>query len=119
MSTALPPDPTPEPGPGERTPQRAPRAPGVGRALAEYTALRVVVLAGAYGLLLLLGVRAFPAVVGALLVSALVSLVLFRRQRDAVAVALAARSEQRRDERQRTRRLLDDDAPEGRGPTAG
>ncbi len=119
MSTALPPDEPSEPGPGDRTAEPTARAPRLGRALAEYTALRVVVLAGAYGLLLVLGVRAFPAVVGALLASALVSLVLFRRQRDRVALALAARSEQRRDERQRTRRLLDDDAPGSRGSSAG
>ena len=78
------------------------------RAFAVYTALRFVAFVGAYGLLILLGVRSIPAIVGALFLSALVSLLLLRQQRQAVADALAGRQERRLAERERLRGMLDD-----------
>ena len=80
----------------------------MGRAFAVYTALRFIAFVGAYGLLILLGVRNIPAIVGALLLSALISLLLLRSQRQAVADALAGRQERRNAERERLRGLLDD-----------
>jgi hypothetical protein len=80
----------------------------MGRVLAVYTALRAVAFAGAYGLLILLGVRSIPAVVGALFLSAVLSLLLLKRQRQAVADALAERHERRVAERERLRGLLDE-----------
>ncbi len=80
----------------------------MGRAFAVYTALRFVAFAGAYGLLIVLGVRSVPAIVGALLLSALVSLLLLRHQRQAVADALEERQLHRASERERLRGMLDD-----------
>ena len=80
----------------------------MGRAFAVYTALRAVAFVGAYGLLIVLGVRSIPAIVLALVLSALVSLVLLRPQRQAVADALAERHERRLTERERLRGMLDD-----------
>ena len=80
----------------------------MGRAFAVYTALRFVAFVGAYGLLLVLGVRSIPAIVLALVLSALVSLVLLRPQRQAVADALAERNERRLTERERLRGMLAD-----------
>ena len=80
----------------------------MGRAFAVYTALRAVAFVGAYGLLIVLGVRSIPAIVLALLLSAVVSLVLLRPQRQAVADALAQRTERRAAERERLRGMLDE-----------
>ena len=80
----------------------------MGRAFAVYTALRAVAFVGAYGLLIVLGVRNIPAIVLALLLSAVVSLVLLRPQRQAVADALAERVEKRTAERERLRGMLDE-----------
>lgn len=80
----------------------------MGRAIAVYTALRAVAFVGAYGLLIVLGVRSIPAVVLALLLSAGISLLLLRPQRQAVADALAERQERRSAERERLRGMLDD-----------
>lgn len=85
----------------------------MGRQFVAYTALRVVVFAGCYGLLLVLGLRGPFAVLAALLLSSLVSLVLLRRQRDAVTASLAARSQDRAAEQARLRGLLDEDGPRG------
>ena len=80
----------------------------MGRAFVVYTALRFVAFVGAYGLLIVLGVRSIPAIIGALVLSALVSLLLLRSQRQAVADALAERHERRLTERERLRGMLDD-----------
>lgn len=80
----------------------------MGRAFVVYTALRFVAFIGAYGLLIVLGVRSVPAIVGALLLSAVLSLLLLRSQRQAVADALAERTLQRATERERLRGMLDD-----------
>ena len=82
--------------------------PSLGRAVAVYTALRGVAFGGTYGLMLVLGMSNFGALFVALVVSSLVALVLLRPQREAVAVALAARSERKRVERERLRSLLDE-----------
>ena len=78
------------------------------RALAVYTALRAVAFVGSYGLMILLGLRTIPAIVLALVLSALVSLVLLKPQRQALADAIAARLERREGERARLRGMLDD-----------
>lgn len=80
----------------------------MGRAVAVYTALRAVAFVGSYGLLIVLGVRTIPAIVGALLLSALVSLFLLRPQRQAVADAVAERVERRAQARARLRDMLDE-----------
>ena len=81
------------------------------RAVALYTFLRAVAFVGCYGLLLLLNVPGLFAIAGALLLSSLVSLLVLRRQRDAVALALEARRGSRAAERERLRGLLDEGAP--------
>ena len=58
-----------------------------------YTFLRVVLLVGALGLVTLLGLRGFVALVAALLLSAVGSVFLLRRQRDEIARVAAARRE--------------------------
>jgi len=78
------------------------------RAFAVYTALRALAFAGSYGLLLVLGVRAIPAIVLALLVSAVLSLLLLRSQRQAFADALAERHARRTEEQARLRGMLDE-----------
>lgn len=81
--------------------------PGVGRAVAAYTAARV----GLFGVLLLVlssaGVRGLVGVAAAVFVSSVLSIVLLRRQRDALTAALARRAEDREAERARLRGLLD------------
>ena len=81
--------------------------PSVSRALAAYTGLRAVLFVLAYAVLLIVGVRGLVAIAAALLLSALASPFLLRRQREAVATALAARQERRRAEQERLRGLLD------------
>jgi hypothetical protein len=61
----------------------------------------------AYSVLLAIGVEGLLAVGGAVLLSALLSLVLLRRQRDAFAEASLARAEERRAEKGRRRARLD------------
>ena len=80
----------------------------MGRAVAVYTALRAVAFVGSYGLLILLGVRSIPAIVLALLLSAVISLVLLRPQRQAVSDAVAARVERLAQELERLRGMLDE-----------
>ena len=86
----------------------SPKAQGPGRALLVYSGLRLVLLVVAYSVLLALGIDGLLAVGGAVLLSALLSLVLLRRQRDAFTEASMARAEERRAERQRRRARLDD-----------
>ena len=81
--------------------------PGVGRAVAAYTAARV----GLFGVLLLLlsaaGVRGLLGIAAAVFVSSVLSIVLLRRQRDALTGALARRAEDRAADRARLRGMLD------------
>lgn len=81
---------------------------GVGRALAVYTALRLVVFLGTAGLFVLLGFNGFPLLLVALLVSSIVSLLVLRQQRAALVLAQAARREQRAADRRALRERLDD-----------
>ena len=84
-----------------------PQAPSPGRAFLVYSALRLVLLLVAWSVLLAIGVEGLLAVGGAVLLSALLSLVLLRRQRDAFAEASLARAEERRAEKGRRRARLD------------
>ena len=86
--------------------------PSPGRAFAVYSALRLGLLLVSYLVLRLLLGDTSPLLVigGAVLMSALLSLVLLKRQRDAFAEASLARAEQRRADKQARRSRLD--APE-------
>jgi hypothetical protein len=87
--------------------------PSPGRALAVYSALRLGLLVVCFAAVrLVLGPDVSPLLVigAAVLVSALLSLVLLKRQRDAFAEASLARAEQRRADKQARRSRLD--APE-------
>ena len=66
-----------------------------------------MLLVVAYSVLLALGIDGLLAVGGAVLLSALLSLVLLRRQRDAFTEASMARAEERRAEKERRRARLD------------
>ena len=79
-----------------------------GRALLVYSALRLVLLVGAYAVLVAIGLDGLLALGGAVLLSALLSLVLLRRQRDAFTEASLARADQRRAERDARRARLDE-----------
>jgi hypothetical protein len=85
----------------------SPSTSSPGRAFLVYSALRLVLLVVAYSVLLAIGVDGLLAVGGAVLLSALLSLVLLRRQRDAFTEASMARAEQRRAEKERRRERLD------------
>ncbi len=85
----------------------SPTTQGPGRAFLVYSALRLVLLVVAYSVLLALGLDGLLAVGGAVLLSALLSLVLLRRQRDAFTEASLARAEERRADAQRRRARLD------------
>jgi hypothetical protein len=86
----------------------APSTSSPGRAFLVYSALRLVLLVVAYSVLLAIGLDGLLAVGGAVLLSALLSLVLLRRQRDAFTEASLARAEQRRADKERRRARLDD-----------
>lgn len=92
---------------------RAEQPPRPGRAFAVYSALRLALLLASYAVLrLILGGGNELLVLGAaVLLSALLSLVLLRRQRDAFARASMARADQRRDARQARRARLDEQDP--------
>ena len=83
-------------------------APSPGRAFLVYSALRLALLLVSYGVLVALGLDGLLAVGGAVLLSALLSLVLLRRQRDAFTSASMARADARRAEREARRARLDD-----------
>ena len=85
----------------------SPTTQSPGRAFLVYSALRLVLLVVAYSVLLAVGLDGLLAVGGAVLLSALLSLVLLRRQRDAFTSASLARAEERRAEQQRRRARLD------------
>jgi hypothetical protein len=83
-------------------------APSPGRAFLVYSGLRLVLLVVAYSVLLAIGLDGLLAVGGAVLLSALLSLVLLRRQRDAFTAASMARADERRADKERRRARLDD-----------
>ncbi len=77
----------------------APSPPRPGRAFAVYSALRLVLLLVSVALLFAIGLDGLVALGGGVLLSAVLSLVLLRRQRDAFTAASLARAEQRRAEK--------------------
>ena len=87
-----------------------PTGPGPGRAFAVYSAWRLGLLLVSYVVLrLILGDDNPLLVVGAaVLLSALLSLVLLRRQRDAFTAASMARADARQAAREARRARLDD-----------
>ena len=82
----------------------APTSPG--RAFLVYSALRLALLLVSFAVLVAIGLEGLLAIGGAVLLSALLSLVLLRRQRDAFTSASMARAEQRRADRERRRARL-------------
>lgn len=86
------------------------RTPSPGRLFAVYSLLRLGLLAVAYVVLRLIvgGGKDLFVLGGAVLLSALLSLVLLRKQRDAFTSASMARTDQRRAEKQARRARLDD-----------
>ncbi|MGI8537524.1 MAG: DUF4229 domain-containing protein [Mycobacteriales bacterium] len=93
-----------------------PTSPRPGRAFAVYSALRLALLLVSYAVLVAVGVEGLLAVGGAVLASAVLSLVLLRRQREAFTSASIARTDQRRADKAERRARLDDAGP---GPAAG
>ena len=72
----------------------SPKTQSPGRAFLVYSGLRLVLLVVAYSVLLAIGVDGLLAVGGAVLLSALLSLVLLRRQRDAFTEASMTRADE-------------------------
>jgi hypothetical protein len=66
-----------------------------GRVVALYLTLRLLLFLVAWLLLALLGVQGFLAPAAAVLLSSLAALVVLRRQREAVTLAVAARAGRR------------------------
>ena len=85
-----------------------PAAPSPGRAFLVYSLLRLALLLVSFAVLIAIGVDGLLAVGGAVLLSALLSLVLLRRQREAFTSASIARAEQRRADREARRARLDE-----------
>jgi hypothetical protein len=85
----------------------SPQTQSPGRAFLVYSGLRLVLLVVAWSVLAAIGLDGLLAVGGAVLLSALLSLVLLRRQRDAFTEASMARAEERRAEQERRRARLD------------
>lgn len=94
--------------------------PSPGRAFAVYSALRLALLLACFAVLrLIVGEGKDLLVIGAaVLLSALLSLVLLRRQRDVFARASMARADQRRAARQARRARLDEQADGQDAPPA-
>ena len=77
--------------PGASSPSSSSGTPTLLRAGLVFTALRLVLFAGAAAVLLLAGLPLVPALLGGLLASLVGSLLLLRRQREDLAQALLAR----------------------------
>jgi hypothetical protein len=84
--------------------------PSPGKAFAVYSLLRLALLVVSFAVLrVIVGPGNDLLVIGAaVLLSAMLSLVLLRRQRDAFTAASLARADQRRADRQARRERLDD-----------
>ena len=82
-----------------------------GRAFLLYSSLRLLLLLVLFAVLLALGVQTVLALGGAVLGSALLSVVLLRRQREAFTAASVARAQRRRADRQARRARLDQPEP--------
>jgi hypothetical protein len=104
------PDREPDPVPDPPVVAQADGAVRPGRAFAVYSALRLALLLVSFAVLLAIGLDGLLAIGGAVLLSALLSLVLLRSQRDAFTSASVARAEQRRAEKERRRARLDDES---------
>lgn len=92
-------------------------APAVGRAFAAYSALRLVLFVMVCATLYLVGLRDLPLVGTAVIVSAILSLIVLRQQREELARAVAARDEDRREARAAQRaRLAQDTTDDGEHP---
>jgi hypothetical protein len=89
-------------------PEGATPARPVGRALALYTTLRVLLFLSVFALLQLVLEPALLALGAAVLASALLSIPLLRPWREDLARATAARAEQRRAQRVQDRARLDE-----------
>lgn len=83
-------------------------APRPGRALLVYSLLRLALLLVSYAVLTVLGLEGLLAIGVAVLLSALLSLVLLKRQRDAFTSASMVRADERRQAKQTRRARLDD-----------
>jgi hypothetical protein len=81
----------------------------VARPVLVYSLLRLVLFLGGFGVALLLGLNGLVAVLVGFAVSALLSAVLLRRQRDAIAEAATARSAAAAAERERLRAKLNEE----------
>ena len=79
------------------------------RPVVVYTLMRFALFLGSLGVVSLLGVRGFVAIVVALLLSAVLSAILLKRQRDAIAEVAAARQARRAAEKQRLQARLRDE----------
>ena len=88
-----------------------PSPPSPARAFLVYSALRLALLLVTFAVLYVLGVDGLLAIGGAVLGSALLSLVLLRSQRDAFTAASIARADRRRADRADRRARLDDSGP--------
>lgn len=104
------------PDPESSTRTSAEPLPSPGRAFVVYTGLRLLVLLVSFVVLRLVLGPDNPLLVvgGAVLLSALLSLVLLRRQRDTFTSASIAKADRRRAERAARQARLD----EGRSPEA-
>ena len=89
----------------------APQPTSPGRAFLLYSSLRLLLLLVAFAVLLALRLDTILALGGAVLVSALLSVVLLRRQREAFTSASVVRAEQRRAARQAQRARLEEPGP--------
>jgi len=92
------------------TPSPTPPPTSPGRAFLHYSTLRLLLLLVTFAVLLAFGLDTLLAVGGAVLISALLSLVLLRRQREAFTAASIARADERRAAKQARRARLDDEA---------
>ncbi len=86
---------------------------GPGRAFLFYSLLRLLLLLISLAVLLAVGLDPVLAIGGAVLASALLSLVLLRKQREVFTAAAVARAERKREERSARRERLDDTDPQG------
>lgn len=86
-----------------------PPATTPGRAFLLYSSMRLLLLLVCFGVLLALGLDTILALGGAVLMSALLSLVLLRTQRQAFTDASVRRAEQRRADKAARRAKLDGD----------
>ena len=92
-------------------PPASPPPLSAGRAFLLYSSLRLLLLLVLFAVLLALGVQTVLALGGAVLGSALLSVVLLRRQREAFTAASVARAQRRRADRQARRARLDQPEP--------